>query len=180
MSIEAAFEEIYASGDEAATVLYALELTHPGIDGAVRWVMGVGEPVDDGEALVPLPIVPGQPKVNHTPCSFEIIRPGAEKNGPTPGRLRILGISGEAYRLLKGALGYDAPIDVVLREYAVHSSVAALTGPGATVDDLELTAVDLDGGAAEGALEFPDGRNLNVPTGPHAFFDRFDYRTLFA
>lgn len=173
-------QEAIASGTGNKTVIQTLQLDHPGFSDPVRWAMIIGEPIDIGvDPTVLLPLGDGTSAV-HVLRFFSFIRPGAEKDGPTEGRLRIDGASGEIYAQLKLALSYDSPIRATAREYIVGpSGLAGLVGPDAVIDDLELAEVSLDGSAAEGKLEYADGSQLNVPTGPHAFFDRVEYPTLY-
>ena len=180
MSYSAAMEEMFASGDVAKTVVQTLEIDHPALAGPARWAMVIGEPIDGMERIVPLPILPGGDPVDHAVGFFTIVRPGADKSGPTAGRLRLEAVSGGLYLMLKEALGYDEPFAVTLREYLVgDGGLAAVTGPDGEISGLEMQIVDLEAAAADGSIEFPDGRNQNVPTGPNATFDRDNYPALF-
>lgn len=180
MSYDDAMREAIASGSGRDTVLQVMELNHPGFTAPVRWVMIIGELNEDGEnPIISLPISPGNWQ-DHVICFFSFIRPGAERDGPTEGRLRIDGVSSLAYNQLKQAVDYDAAISVTVREYVVGpGGISALTGPNSTVEDLEFSDVTLDGSSATGKLEYPDGSQLNVPTGPNAFFDDENYPTLY-
>ncbi|TDR90287.1 hypothetical protein [Enterovirga rhinocerotis] len=179
MSIyDAAMREANSSGGFDKTVVQTIELSHVGFTVPVRLAMVIGEP-QEVESVVSLRLEDNS-IVDHALCFFSFIRPGAEKDGPTEGRLRIDGASSQIYAQLKSALDYDEPIRATVREYVIGSAgLAALGKPNSVIPGLEFEEASLDGASAEGKLEYVDGSNLNVPTGPNAFFDRDNFPTLY-
>ena len=110
-----------------------------------------------------------------------LVRPGADKDGPTDGRIRLDGVSGKLYPLFKEALGYGQPITLTFRQYRVlPGHIDDVTGPDEEIAGLQLQNVSVSGSMAEGTVAWPDGRKFNVPTGPDAFFDRGNYPALFS
>ena len=179
MSLSAALAEAYASGDSEGVVLTAAELDHSGFPATVFVVNGVEGPAPG--AAVSLPIEAGGEGVDHTPCAFTFVRPGADRDGPTDGRVMIDNVSDLLSGPLRDAIGYNEPIRVTFRQYRVlPGRLEAVTGPDEVIEGLELSRVDLSPDTAEGTLTYQDGRLQNVPTGPDAFFDRENYPGLFS
>lgn len=177
-----ALEEAFASGDENGCTLYAVEIDHPTFeDGPVRVIAGAdGDPAAlPQDRRIMLPIVPGGLPVEHVPCGFEFVRPGADHDGPTDGKIRIDNVSRLLDGHLRGAQGFNAPVTVTVRPYVVPDEIAAVTGPDEEIRGLELRRVMLTAETAEGTLQYPDGRELNIPTGPHAVFTREEYPALY-
>jgi hypothetical protein len=181
VTLSAALRESYASGDEEGVIVETLEIDHASLDAAILLVRNVDSALGDPGDTVGLPLEEGGPKVPHLLCAFEVITPGADADGPTEGKLRIDGASHVIHDLLRGAIGYNEEIRVTLRFYRVlPGALAAVTGPDDdSFSGLEMTAVDLSAERAEGTIAWPDGRQQNVPTGPHAFFNRDEYPGLF-
>lgn len=180
MSLSAALEEVYASGDEEGVVIDTVEIDHVSFDGPVLWARRVLGLADD-DAVIMLPIEEGGDPVAHTPGGFRLVRPGADKKGPTDGRIILDGVSGQLYPLLKAALGHGEPITICFRQYRVlPGQLDAVTGPDEEIAGLQLQSVSLSATQAEGTVAWPDGRKMNVPTGPEAFFDRDNYPGLFS
>lgn len=178
MTISAALEEAYASGDEEGVTLTAAEIDHPGFDEPIYVVRGADDL--DGETTIDLPLVEGGPKVPHKAVPFALTRPGADKDGPTEGKIRIDNVSDQLEGPLKQALGYEEPILITFRQYRIlPGQLALVTGPDEEIPGLLLSDVQLGYDAAEGTVAYPDGRMQNVPTGPDAFFDRETYPGLF-
>lgn len=67
MSLSAALEEAYASGDEAITVQTTLQIDHPALYAPIFWVTGIDGPSGDETAVIMLPIIEGGSPVAHTP-----------------------------------------------------------------------------------------------------------------
>lgn len=178
MTISAALEEAYASGDEEGVTLTTAEIDHPGFDEPVRVVTGADDL--DGDVTIDLPLEEGGEKVPHKAVAFALTRPGADKDGPTEGKIRIDNVSDQLEGPLKQALGYEEPILITFRQYRfLPGQIDLLTGPDEEIPGLILSEVQLSYDAAEGTVSYPDGRLVNVPTGPDAFFDRETYPGLF-
>ena len=182
MTLSAKIEEAYASGGEDLIALVTVETVHAAWSEPIRWVNGIDGSSIDETSLVMLPLVPGGPKVGHRPCAFEVVRPGADKKGPTEGRLRLDGVNRLLAPILREAQGYSEPIRLTFRVYLVSGpdDISNLVGPDEVIEGLELMSVQLSRGVAEGAIRWPDGRSQAVPTGPNAFFDRDNYPALFS
>lgn len=180
MTWSAAIEEFYASGGDEVGVL-AIEITHAAWTDAIRWVTRIEDPDGDETATLDLPLTEGSEKVAHRICAFTVVHPGQDRDGPTDGKIRLDGVSAELQEPLRAAQGFSEPIRVTLRTYLASSldELRAATGPDEIVSDLELASVSVTADMAEGTLAFHDGRNVNVPTGPNAFFDRENYPGLF-
>lgn len=183
MTLSAALREAYASGDEEGVILETVELDHASLDAAIRLARNVDSQFGDPGDTIMLPLEPGGERVEHLLCAFNLVRPGADSDGPTDGKLQIDNVSDLVHDLLKGAIGYDEEIRVSFRAYRVLPALGidALTGPDEDVfSGLEMTDVALNADRAEGTVSWPDGRSQNVPTGPHAFFSRDEYPGLFS
>lgn len=181
MTLSKALQEAYASGDEEGVVIDTVEIDHASLKDAIRLARNVDSQLGEPGDTIALPIEAGGAKLPHLLCAFEVIRPGADTDGPTDGKLRIDNVSDLVHDLLKGAVGYDEAIVVGFRQYRVlPGQLDAVTGPDEDVlSGLEMTDVSLGADRAEGTIAWPDGRNQNVPTGPHAFFSRDEYPGLF-
>lgn len=185
MSLSAALEEFYASGGEDEVAVIAIEILHPGFE-PIRWVSRL-EAQDGAEnETIILPLIEGGTieqgtKVPFQLCAFHLLAPGSDKDGPTDGKLRLDGVSGQLQAPLKAAQGFGEPIRVTFRTYLVSSpaELATVTGPDELLEGLELSNVAITSDMAEGSLTYSDGRNAAVPTGPNAFFDRGNYPALF-
>lgn len=178
MSVNAALAEAYASGDEEGVWLTAAELDHASFDEPVRVVTGADDL--DPEETVDLPLGEGGPRVPHRPCAFGFIRPGADRDGPTDAKIRMDGVSAELSEHLEAAGGYNQALRLTIRQYRVlPGQLAAVTDPEEVIAGMQVREVELTEDSAEGAAGFPDGRQMNVPTGPYAFFDRDTYPGLF-
>jgi hypothetical protein len=172
-----AMAESYASGDAEGVTLTAASLDHPSFAAPIYVVAGIDAPADDPGGTIPLPIEEGGEAVPHVPCAFTFIRPGTDHDGPTDGKVQIDNVSALLQGPLKGAVGYNEPIDVVFRQYRIlPGRLDAVTGPDEVIDGLLLSTVDL----RADALTYEAGRQQNVPTGDDAFFDRTSYPGLFA
>lgn len=181
MTLSAALAEAYASGDEDGVILTTCEVDHPSLDEAIRLVRNVDSDLGAPGDTLALPLVEGGPRVPHRLCAFTLIPPGADTDGPTDGKLQIDNVSDLLHDLMRGVVGYNEPITLAFRQYRVlPGGLDAVTGPD---DDdltgLEMTRFDVSAERAEGTLAWPDGRQVNVPTGPDAFFDRGSYPALF-
>ncbi|MCJ2009186.1 DUF1833 domain-containing protein [Methylobacterium sp. J-092] len=151
------------------------------MDTPIMVVAGVDDPTGDPDGKVYLPLEEGAEPVAHTPCDFGFTRPGADRDGPTDGKLQIDNASDLLQDALKAAMGYNEPILITFRVYCfLPGELEAVTGPDEVIEGLRLDTVDLTADSAEGALSYLDGRTQNVPTGPDAFFDRENYPGLFA
>lgn len=181
MTLSAAIEEFYASGGEDGVAVPAIEFAHPAWAVPIRWASKVEDPDGDETATIDLPLIAGGPKAPHVMGAFQIVHPGQEKDGPTDGKIRLDGVSGKLQEPLRAAQGYAEPVRVTIRTYLASSldELRAVTGPDEVIEDLELASVQVTADMAEGTLAFRDGRNLNVPTGDNAFFDRGNYPGLF-
>ena len=178
MTLTNAIEEEYASGDEVGLVLTTTEIDHPSFEAPIRMVAGIDHPDPDFVAM--LPIEDGGVPVAHIPCGFSITPPGSDKDGPTEGKVQVDNVSGLLREPLKAASGYGEPLSVTIRQYVVQpGGLANVTGPDEEYTGLQLRNVSLKSTTAEGVIAWPDGRKFNVPTGPNAFFDRFNYPALF-
>lgn len=181
MTYSAAIEEYYASGGEDGLAVPAIEIQHPAWSGPILWVSKVEDPTGDEAATIDLPLTEGGQKTAHVMGAFTIVHPGQDKDGPTDGKIRLDGVSAELQEPLRAAQGFSEPIRVTLRTYLASSldELRAATGPDEIVSDLELASVSVTADVVEGTLTYRDGRNLNVPTGDNAFFDRENYPALF-
>lgn len=182
MALSAAVQEAYASGDALGVVLLAAEITHPTFAVPIRVVAGVDGPtgVAPEDRVVLLPTAVSGIAVAHIPCAFEFTPPGADQDGPTDAKVRIDNVSDLLEEHLRGAVGYDAPVLITFRTYIVTpGELDQVTGPDDEIDGLELRVVTLNAESAEGTLQYPDGRQVSVPTGPNAFFTRDEYPGLF-
>lgn len=181
MSVSLAIAEAYASGDTAGVVLTAASLDHPSFDAPIYVAAGIEAPDGDPDGKIMLPTEEGGPPVAHTPCAFTFIRPGADRDGPTEGRVQMDNVSDLLQGPLKNAVGYNESISVTFRQYRVlPGRLAQVTGPDEIIEGLLLSTVDLKADTAEGTLAYEDGRMQNVPTGDDAFFDRENYPGLFS
>ncbi|CAO4181980.1 DUF1833 family protein [Methylorubrum populi] len=180
MTLKAALAESYASGDEDGVVVTAAQIDHESFETPIYVVTGLDTATGEPAETIGLPTEEGGPPVPHTPCAFSFVRTGADHDGPTDGKVQIDNVSDQLHGPLKGAIGYNEPIQVTFRQYRVlPGALAAVTGPDEVIEGLLLTTVDLTADTAEGTLSWPDGRDQNVPTGPNAFFDRATYPGLF-
>lgn len=181
MTLSAALRESYASGDTEGVIIDTVELDHASLDEAIRLAMNVDSALGEPGDTISLPLYEGGPKVPHRLCAFGVVRPGADADGPTDGKLQIDNVSDLVHDLLKGAIGYNESILVSFRQYRVlPGQINAVTGPDEdTLSGMEMTDVQLGADQAEGVISWPDGRQQNVPTGPHAFFNRDEYPGLF-
>jgi len=182
MTLKQALAEAYASGDEAGVIVTTLEVDHASLDTAILLAQNVDSALGEPGDTVELPLVEGGPKVGHLLCAFGIVAPGADPDGPTEGRLQIDNVSDLLHDLMKGVIGYNEAIRVTFRQYRVlPGGLADLTGPDDdTLTGLEMTAFEISADRAEGSIAWPDGRQINVPTGPNAFFNRDSYPGLFS
>ncbi|MFE1598180.1 DUF1833 family protein [Methylobacterium sp. ID0610] len=182
MTLKLALQEAYASGDEEGVIIDTVQIDHPSLDAPIYLACNIDSALGDPGDTIGLPIVEGGPKVPHLLCAFGVIRPGADEDGPTDGKLQIDNASDLLHDLLKNAVGYDAEVLVTFRAYRVlPGHLDDVTGPDDdTLSGLELTQFEVTAAQAEGTLSWPDGRQQNVPTGPHAFFDRDEYPSLFS
>nr|WP_210302094.1 DUF1833 family protein [Methylobacterium brachythecii] len=175
-------EESYASGDDEGVEVVGLAIDHPSFPAPVYMVRDVANNFGNPGDTIGLPIAEGGPKLPHLLLAFTVIRPGADRDGPTDGKLQIDGASDEINALLEGTIGYDEEIRVSLRFYRVlPGQLDAVTGPDDDgLNGLLMTEVAIDATQASGTIAWPDGRNQNVPTGDNAFFDRDNYPALFS
>lgn len=181
MSLSAAIEEAYASGDEFGVTLTTCEITHPGLDEPLYCVTGFDAPGEAGDAVLYLPLEEGGPPVLHQLIGFTFVRGGADADGPTDGKVSIDNVSGMLYPHLKAMLGYSEAAKVTFRQYQVlPGHLDEVTGPDEIIEDMQLSNVSLNETTASGDLSWPDGRRQNVPTGEFAFFDRDTYPALFS
>ncbi|MCJ2009810.1 DUF1833 family protein [Methylobacterium sp. J-092] len=181
MTLSRALQEAYASGDEDGIEITTLEIDHPSLDVAIRLAANVDSLLGDPGDTIGLPIAGGGPKVPHLLCAFTLVRPGADQDGPTDGKIQIDNVSDLLHDLLKGVIGYDAPITVGFRQYRVMpGQLDAVSAPDEDIAGLQMTTVEVDANRSEGTIAWPDGRTQNVPTGPNAFFSRSDYPGLFS
>lgn len=181
MSLSAAIEEHYASGGEDGVAVPAIEFAHPAWAVPIRWVTKVEDPDGDETKTIDLPLILGGAKVAHVMGAFQIVHPGQDKDGPADGKIRLDGVSAELQEPLRAAQGFAEPVRVTIRSYLASSldELRAASGPDEVIEDLELASVQVTADMAEGTLTYRDGRNLNVPTGDNAFFDRGNYPGLF-
>ncbi|KQP36700.1 DUF1833 family protein [Methylobacterium sp. Leaf100] len=182
MTLSAALAEAYASGDEEGVILTTCEVDHPSLDAAILLVQNVDSDLGAPGDTLALPLFEGGPRLPHQLCAFTLIPPGADMDGPTDGKLQIDNVSDLLHELMRGVVGYNEAITIGFRQYRVlPGQLDAVTGPD---DDdltgLEMTRFDISAERAEGTIAWPDGRQLNVPTGPNAFFARDDYPALFS
>lgn len=181
MTLKAALAESYASGDEDGVTITAAQLDHASFEAPVFVVTGIDTATGEPAETVGLPIDEGGAPVPHTPCGFSFVRAGADHDGPTDGKVQMDNVSDLLHGHLKGAIGYNEPILVTFRQYRIlPGAVADVTGPDEVIEGLLLAVVDLTADTAEGTLTWEDGRSVNVPTGPDAFFDRASYPGLFS
>lgn len=178
MSVSAAIEEAYASGDTSSTIVTSAQIDHASFTEPFMVVAGF-DPADI-DAVIYLPLTEGGPKIPHHPCGFTFIRGGHDKDGPTDARAIIDNVSGMLSDLLSGAIGYNSPIIITFRQYIVSpAGPGPISGPDEEIAGMQMRRVDLYEDRAEGTLSWPDGRTANVPTGPNAFFDVDNYPALF-
>jgi hypothetical protein len=177
MSYAAAVEEYYASGDTDGVVLWAAELDHATFEAPIYLVAGI-EGADPETDTIALPLEAGGTKVAHTPCGFMLTRPGHDKDGPTDAKVLVDNVAADLEPHLEAARGVNSPLTVTFRSYRAESfaDVAAIASPDDVIEGLEGARVSLKpDGSAEATLQWPDGRTLNIPTGPHAFISREEY-----
>lgn len=181
MTLKQALREAYASGDEEGIVVTTLEVDHASLDAAILLVQNVDSELGEPGDTLSLPLFEGGPKVPHLLCGFSIVAPGADQDGPTEGKLQIDNVSDILHELMKGVIGYNESIRITFRQYLVlPGQFDAVTGPDDdTLTGLEMTSVEISAERAEGTIAYPDGRQVNVPTGPNAFFNRDSYPALF-
>jgi hypothetical protein len=181
MTLSAAIEEAYASGDEEGVTLSAFQIDHPSFDEPLYGVRGFDDAPNDPDFYVMLPIEPGGEKIRHKPCGFSLTPPGSDNDGPTDGKVTVDAVSMHLYPYLKDALGYGEPITITFRQYQIlPDGLGDVTAPDEEIAGLQLSNVTLTATSAEGTVAWPDGRKFNVPTGPDAFFDRESYPALFS
>lgn len=167
-----ALAELYASGGDAVE-LVGVELSHPSLAAPIRVVANVRDDMQ-------LPLVIGNPATAlHTACAFQVTLPGQDEDGPTDAKVRIDNVSGLLRQPLRDAIGANMPISVLIRTYICEPPTLTpvledVIGP------LQLKSVTLTATTAEGTLTLEDGRTVNFPTGPNAFFDLANYPALFA
>lgn len=179
MSLSEAMKEAYASGDERRVEVWSTEITHTTFDAPIRFVTrDDGSPyLPDKGRLVDLPLVYGGPKVSHIPCAMRRVRPGHDQDGPTDGRIQIDNASSQIDAAFRAATGYGTPMLVTFRSYLIEPGKEAdVTAPDEDIyDDLELAGATVDEESVQATLMYRDGRQVNVPTGPNAFFSRAEY-----
>ncbi len=181
MTLKAALAESYASGDEAGVTITAAQLDHVSFERPIFVLAGIDTATGEPAETIDLPIEEGGAGVAHTPCAFTFVRAGADHDGPTDGKVQIDNVSDLLHGPLKGAIGYNEPILVTFRQYRVLPGfLGDVTGPDEVIEGLRLAVVELTADTAEGTLSWEDGRDVNVPTGPNAFFDRASYPGLFS
>ncbi|MGE7417831.1 DUF1833 family protein [Methylobacterium tarhaniae] len=181
MTVSAALREAYASGDTEGVIVTTVEVDHASLDAAILLAQNIDSELGEPGDTILLPLFEGGPKVPHLLCAFALIPPGADQDGPTDGRLQIDNVSDLLHDLMQGVIGYNEAIRITFRQYRIlPGQLAAVTGPDDdTLTGLEMVAFDITADRAEGTIAWPDGRQQNVPTGPHAFFDRSEYPALF-
>ncbi len=166
----AALAEHYASGGGEIT-LVSVEMTHPQIAQPIRVVANV----DDDMTL---PLGGGGQTGAFVACAFSVTFGGHDEDGPTEPKIRIDNVSGLLFDPLEAAQGTNQPITVVIRTYLLDPP--ALTPVlEDTLSGLILKSVTLTADTAEGTLYREDGRTMNFPSGPNAFFDLASYPGLF-
>lgn len=181
MTLTTALREAYASGDTEGIIVTTLEVDHASLDEAILLAQNIDSELGEPGDTILLPLVEGGPKVPHLLCAFALIPPGADQDGPTDGRLQIDNVSDLLHDLMQGVIGYNEAIKIAFRQYRIlPGRLDAVTGPDDdTLSGMEMTAFDINADRAEGTIAWPDGRQQNVPTGPHAFFNRDEYPGLF-
>lgn len=183
MTISAALKETYASGNDEDVVVTTLEVDHASLDESLLFIQNVDSEFGDPGDKISLPIIEGGPKRGHLLAGFSLVPPGFDEDGPTDGKLMVDNVSGYLHDLLKGAVGYDSAIKITFRQYIVSpgEDFSTITGPDDnTYSGLEMLTMELIADQAEGTIAWPDGRHINVPTGPNAFFERDSYPGLFS
>lgn len=183
MSYNAAIEEQYASGGEDMASLTVAMLDHPAFPAPQYVLMQLGGDPFDIAATVVL-TDPSGAVIHAQPCAFRFIRPGADRDGPTDGNVSIDNVSGELEPLLRAASGSAEAVSVEFWQYVVEApqlttDYTTLGPPDEVIDGLVMDSVTLTEATAKGTVRYEDGRQLAVPTGPNATFDRDNYPSLF-
>jgi hypothetical protein len=164
VTVSQALAEIYASpGDEI--VIWAVELTHPALAEPVRVVHNSEE-----DLTLPLAAGVGAPTALHVACAFDVTLSGFDEDGPTDAKLRIDNVSQLLFDPLEAAQGSNQPVTVVLRSY-IFDPPTMTPQLAEVITGLYLKSVEVTATTAEGTLYREDGRGLNFPSGPRAFFD---------
>lgn len=186
MSYSAALEEAYASGGEDEATVTVAKLDHPAFPAPAYVLMAMdGVAFDIGSTVAFKD--PHGTVILAQPCAFKFTRPGADKDGPTDGKVRIDNVNRKLEPLLRAAMGSGEAVTMEFYEYLVAAPIPAITTdftsqgpPDGVIDGLTVDLVNLSETSAEGTVRFVDGRQTNVPTGPNAFFDRDNFPALFS
>lgn len=146
--LKEAMREAYASVPSNVVILHTLELYHPSF-GYIRVVTG-DEGLEGGET-VNLTLENGQ-TVAFTAMAFDAVPPGYDDDGPTPGRIRVDGVSNLLVPYLETASMNAGSIAVTYRGY--RSDVRF--EPGDVISGLRLKRMDVSATAAEGEVGFTE------------------------
>ncbi len=145
MSVTAAMEEAYAANPHGESVIETIELNHVAFDEPLRVASGVDEDIA-------LPLTLGGTPVTFRAMPLQAVLPGQGEDGPTPMKLRIADINGVLTPYLEAAVQATGAIEVTYRAYTTSD----LSQPGDVIGRLYLSAVDQDGGGAEGTVTFQE------------------------
>lgn len=153
-----AMEEAYASNPSSVVILHAIEVNHGTFPEPIRVVSGDhGPPDGDEEGLVYLGV--DGTMIPFVAMAYEVIPPGYDDDGPTPGRLRLSSVSGELLPYLEEAARNAGPIMVTYRGYRSDDR----SEPGDVISGLRLRAVDVDAIEAQGEIGFDEVGRQNFP-----------------
>ncbi len=147
--LTSAMEEAYASAPSSVLILHTLELSHPTLATPIRIVTGDEGP-PGGETLL-MGLETGG-IVSFTALAFDVIPPGFDDDGPTPGKIRIDGASDLIFPLLENAAVAAGTIGVTYRSYRSD----AYFQPGDVISGLKMRQMTLTATAAEGEVAFAE------------------------
>ncbi len=167
--LSAAMEEAYASAPANVVILHTLELYHPSWGTPVRLVTG-----DDGldaAEVVALTLENGT-VANFTAMAFDVTPPGFDEDGPTPGKIRVDGVSAMLVPYLEAVAVSAGTISVTYRAYRSDARFE----PGDVITGLRMRQVSVSATAVEGEVGFEE---VGGQAFPRATYDIDNYPGLF-
>jgi hypothetical protein len=167
--LTSAMEEAYAAAPADVVILHTIQLDHPSFDAPIRLVTGDEGAV--GGETVDLTLETGA-TVTFLAMAFDVVPPGYDDDGPTPGRIRVDGVSDLLLPYLEEAATTAGTISVTYRGYRSDARFE----PGDVISGLKMHSVDVTATSVEGQIGFDE---VGSQAFPRAVYSIDDYPGLY-
>lgn len=166
--LTSAMEEAYAAAPCDVVILHTLEIRNAVWSAPIRIITGEG--LTPGEVIT-LTLETGT-TADFVAMAYDIIPPGFDNDGPTSGKIRIDGVSGELVPEFEAVAMSAGTIAVTYRSYRSDARFE----PGDIITGLKMRSVAVTATAAEGEIGFDE---VGKQAFPRITYNIDDYPGLF-